>query len=107
MFVMLSMLFVRKRSRVCAVVVGPPSPAGHAVICVRVDVSTVCESEKVFMMSMKVSCSWRLFVWGIMGLGRSASGGSVGDIAVQSMSGRLKSPVIQMCLSGVMRERDV
>ena len=59
------------------------------------------------MMSIKVSCSWRLFVWGMMGSGMSTSGGSMGEMAVQSMSGRLKSPEIQMCLSGCMRERDV
>ena len=91
----------------CDVVVGPLSSPGRVKVCVRVGLSTVCESENVLMMSMKLSCSWRLFVWGMMGLGRSASGGSVGDIAVQSMSGRLKSPVIQMCLSGVIREREV
>ena len=109
MFVMLSMLLVRKRSRVCEVVVviGLPSPAVRVTVCVRVGLSTVCESENSLMVSMKCSCSWRLFVWGMMGLGMSASGGSRGDIAVQSMSGRLKSPEIQMCLSGGMRERDV
>ena len=109
MFVILSMLFVRKRSRVCdvVVVVGLPSPAVRVVVCVRVGLSTVCESENVLMMSMKLSCNWRLFVWGMMGFGRSASGGSKGDIAVQSMSGRLKSPAIQMCLSGVIHEREV
>ena len=89
MFVMFSMLFVRKRSRVCEVVVviGLPSPAVRVMVCVRVGLSTVCESEKVLMMSMKLSCSWRLFVWGMIGLGMSAPGGSVGDITVQSMSG--------------------
>ena len=89
------------------VVVELPSPAVRVVVCVRVGLSTVCESENVLMMSMKSSCSWRLFVWGMMGLGTSASGGSLGDMAVQSMSGRLKSPVIQICLSGGMRDREV
>ena len=105
---MFSMLLVRKRSRVCdvVVVVVLPSPAVRVMVCVRVGLSTVCESEKVFMMFMKSTCNWRLFVWGIMGLGMSAFGGSLGDIAVQSMSGRLKSPVIHMCLSGAMRSRD-
>ena len=87
-------------------VVGPPSPAGRVVICVRVGWSTVCESEKVFMMSMKVSCSWRLFVWGITGFGAWSVGGSKGEMEVQSMSGRLKSPAIQMCLLGGIRERE-
>ena len=109
MFVILRVLFVRKRSRMCdvVVVVELPSPAVRVVVCVRVGLCTVCESENVFMMSMKSSCNWRLFVWGMMGLGTSASGGSLGDVAVQSMSGRLKSPVIQMCLSGEMRDREV
>jgi len=85
---------------------GPPWPAGRVSVCVRVGWSTVCESENVLMMSMKVSCNWRLFVEGTMGWGASASGGSNGEIAVQSMSGRLKSPVIHMCLSACMRERE-
>ena len=76
------------------------------VVCVRVGLRTVCESENVSIVSMKL-CKWRLFVWGMMGFGRSASGGSVGDIAVQSMLVKLKSPVLQMCLSGVMHERCV
>ena len=88
----------------CDVVEGP---AGRVIVCVRVGQSTVCESENVFMMSMNVSCSWRLFVWGMMGSRVSALGGSKGEMAVQSMSGRLKSPVIHMCLSGSMSERDV
>ena len=106
---MISILLVRKRSRVSdvIVVVELPSPAVRVVVCVRVGLSTVCESEKVLMVSMKLWCSRRLFVWGMMGLGVSASGGSLGDIAVQSMSGRLKSPEIQMCLSGGIREREV
>lgn len=41
---------------------GPSLPAGRMVICVCVGLSTVCESENVFMMSLKVSCNWRLFV---------------------------------------------
>ena len=59
-------------------------------------------------MSMKESCSWRLFVWGMMGSGSvsGSAGGSKGEMAVQSMSGRLKSPAIQMSLSGGMRERE-
>ena len=88
---------------------GPPSPApGRVLVCVRVGSSTVCASECVFMMSMKESCSWRLFVWGIMGLGSVSKsvGGSKGEITVQSMSGRLKSPAIQMSLSGGMSERE-
>ena len=106
---MLSMLFVRKRSSVCDDVIvstEPPWPAGRVSVCVRVGLSTVCESEYVFMMSMNVSCKWRLFVWGITGWGASTSGGSNGEMAVQSMSGRLKSPVIHMCLSACMRERE-
>lgn len=47
------------------VVEGPPSPAGSVMICIRVGLNTVCESENVFMMSIKAMCSWRLFVWGI------------------------------------------
>ena len=35
-----------------------------------------------------------------------SAGGSKGEIAVQSMSGRLKSPEIQMSLSGGIRERE-
>lgn len=50
MFVMKSVLIVRKRFSVWAVVEGPPSPAGCVVNCVRSDLSTVCESEDVFMM---------------------------------------------------------
>ena len=84
---MLRVLLVRKRSKVCdvVVVVVLPSPAVRVVVCVRVGLSTVCESANVFMMFMKSSCNWRLFVWGMMGLGTSASGGSLGDVAVQSM----------------------
>lgn len=88
-------------------VIGPPSPPGHRVVCVRVGWSTVCESENVLMMSMKVSCSWRLFVWGMTGSGVSMSGGSRGQAKVQSMSGRLKSPEIPMCLSASMRAREM
>ncbi len=46
---MLRMLLVRKRSSVCAVVEGPPWPAGRVTVCVRVGWSTVCESENVWM----------------------------------------------------------
>lgn len=69
--------------------------------------STVCQSQNVFMTKMKVSCNWRLFLWGIMRFEKSVSMASKGDVVVQSMSWRLKSPVIQMCLSEVMRVRDV
>ena len=89
---------------------GPPSPTpGRVLVWVRVGWSTVCASEYVFMMSMKESCSWRLFVWGIMGSGSvsKSGGGSKGEITVQSMSGRLKSPAIQMSLSGGIREKVV
>ena len=61
----------------------------------------------MLIMSMKVSCNSRLLVWGMIGFGASASGGSKGEKAVQSMSGRLKSPVIQMSLSLGMREMEV
>ena len=37
-------------------------PFGHVIVCVRVGVSTVCESENVLTMSMNVSCSNRLLV---------------------------------------------
>ena len=100
---MLEMLFVRNKSSVCEVMMlGPPSPTpGRVVTTVRVCLSTVCASECVLMMSMKVLCSRRLFVWGMMGSGsESGSGGSKGERTVQSMSGRLKSPEIQRSLSG-------
>ena len=42
-----------------------------------------------------------------MGSMMSASRGSRGETVVQSMSGRLKSPEIHMCLLGPRRERDV
>ena len=101
---------MRNKSSVWAVMErGPPSPTpGHALVCVRVGWSTVCASECVFMMSIKESCSWRLFVWGIMGSGSVSKsvGGSKGEIEVQSMSGRLKSPEIQISLSGGISERE-
>ena len=34
------------------------SPAMRVVVCVRFGLSTVCESENVFMMSMKSLCNW-------------------------------------------------
>lgn len=40
MSVMWSVLLVRKRSRVWAVVEEPPLPVGHVVICVCVGLST-------------------------------------------------------------------
>ena len=108
--VMFKVLFVRNKSSVLAVVVrGPPSPSpGRVLVWVRVGWSTVCDSEYVSTMSMKVSCRWRLFVWGMMGSGSvsESRGGSWGETAVQSMSGRLKSPAIQMSLSGGMSERE-
>ena len=101
---------MRNRSNVWAVMErGPPSPApGRVLVCVRVGSSTVCASEFVLTMFMKVSCSRRLFEWGMMGSGSVSKsvGGSKGEITVQSMSGRLKSPEIQMSLSGEMRERE-
>lgn len=100
------MLSIRNRSRICDVVIGPLSPQGRAICCVRVGVNTVCASEYVFMMSMKVLCSWRLFVWGMMGAISSVSGESKGDITVQSMSGKLKSPVIHISWSASMRDKD-
>ena len=56
---------------------------------------------------MNVWCSWCVFVWGMMGLGASASGGSKGKLSVHSMLGRLKSPVIQIsvCLSACVKEK--
>lgn len=61
MLVTLRMLLVRK-GLACVIVKGPPWPAGRVLTCIRVGWSTVCESEKVFIMSMNVSCNWRLFV---------------------------------------------
>lgn len=81
------------------VVEGPLSPV---LICVHVGLSTVCKSENVFMIPMKLSCSVHLFMWVMTGFGMSVSIGSGGDEVVQSMAWRLKSPVIPMCLSGVM-----
>ena len=43
----------------------------------------------------------------MMGSIRSMSGGSWGERAVQSMSGRLKSPESHMSLSALMRDKDV
>ena len=77
------------------------------IVCVRVGVRTVCVRAKVFTMSMNVSCKSRLFVCGMMGSMMSASRGSRGETVVQSMSGRLKSPEIHMCLLGPRRESDV
>ena len=81
---MFRMLLVKKRSSMWEVFI---VPLGRVIVCVRVGVSTVCESENVLTMSMNVSCSNRLLVWGILGLGTSMSRGSKGEIAVQSMSG--------------------
>lgn len=64
-------------------------------------------SAKVLTRSMNVSCRSRLFVWGMMGSMMSASRGSRGETVVQSMSGRLKSPEIHMCLLAPRRERGV
>ena len=82
-------------------------PVGRAIVCVRVCLSTVWESANVLMISRNVSCNSLLLVLGMMGLRVSASGELKGEIVVQSMSGRLKSPVIHMCLSLGIRERDV
>ena len=64
-------------------------------------------SEYSFNVSTKNSCNWRLLVWGMMGSMRSVSGGSWGERAVQSMSGRLKSPESHMSLSAWMRYRNM
>lgn len=53
---------------------------------------------------MHVPWSWCLLV-GNDGVGASASGGSSGEIAILSVSGMLKLPEIQMCLSACIRER--
>ena len=58
-------------------------------------------------MSMNWSCSWRLFVPGMMGSMRSMGRASWGEKAVQSMSGRLKSPESHMFLSAFMCSKDV
>lgn len=44
---------------------GLPSPAWCVVICVQVALSTTCESENGFMMSV-VLYSWHPIAWGIM-----------------------------------------
>lgn len=54
------------------------------------------------MMSMKVSCSWRLFVRGVMGSGVSAPMGSRGDKVAQSMSGWLKSPAMSLHITIIL-----
>ena len=64
-------------------------------------------SEYSFNVSTKNSCNWRLLVWGMMGSMRSVSGGSWGERAVQSMSGRLKSPESHISLSAFMRDKEV
>ena len=103
------MLFVRNKSSVFDVVErGPPSPTpGRVLTAVRVGSSTICVSECALMMSMKLSCSWHLFVQGMVGSrSMSGSGGSKGERTVQSMSGRLKSPEIQRSLSGEIQDRE-
>lgn len=51
------------------------------------------------MISMKVSCSWRLFAWGNDGSRKVRVWGIIGDRAVSSMSGGLKSPEVYVFVS--------
>ena len=82
---MIRMLFVKKNSKLCSVTKGPTSPPGRVVVCVRVGLSTVCESENVLMIYMKVSCSWDMFVWAMIGSWGSVSGGQGGPVNVRKV----------------------
>ena len=49
--------------------IGPPSSAERYSLYVFTFVGVAyCFSENVLMMSMNVSCNWRLFVWDMMGV---------------------------------------
>lgn len=62
---------------------GKPSPPGRVVVCVRAGLSNVCESENVLLISMKMSCSWHPFEWGMMESSGSVSGELKIDRTVQ------------------------
>lgn len=109
---MLSMLLVRKRSSVCVCVMTSEIQLSHhgqrdVLKSVFVLAGVLFVSENAMMMSMNVLRNWHLLVLGITVWGKSTSGGSNSETVVQSMLGKLKSPVIHMCLSVCMHERVV